>query len=148
MTRFVYRLASLLNVKKQMEAQKKIEYGKALQHLEEQKRIKAMLEGQLGDQVTQFKSSLYERIEPMDIRRYNNMIEWLKQKIAHQQKRVDEAAKAAEVARLALVEAMKEHKMLDTDKGNQLEAYLYDQRLAEQKRMDEITCYRYNIAVR
>lgn len=144
MAKFVFRLQSYLGVKEQLEEQRKNEYGNALRRLEEQKRRKQVLVGELEENIVLFKKALTTIIEPIDIRRYNNRIEALKAWISEQDERIKEAERFAEEKRLELVEAMKERKALETVKERNFEEYLKEEKKAEQAVVDGIVSYKYS----
>ena len=140
---FNFRLQPILNVKRQIEGQKEIEYGKALQQLEEEKQRKIRLLDQQTEQIADFRKSLHTNVSPPDIRRYNNTLEKLKQMIAEQEKKIEAAEVFAERKRTELVEAMKQRKMLDTIKDKRLDDYIVSEKIQEQKHTDELISYRY-----
>ena len=143
MAKFVFRLQSYLGVKEQLEEQKKNEYGNAIRRLEEEKEKLRMLEFELQENVTLFKKALSTSIAPVEIRRYNNRIEYLKVVIVEQKGRVQAAEQFVEEKRLELVEAMKERKALETVKERSYEEYLKEEQRAEQAVVDGIVSYQY-----
>jgi len=143
MAKFTFRLQSYLGVKEQLEEQKKNEYGQALRRVEEEKQKKRLMEEERARMIVTFKESLTTAINPADIRRYNNRLELLKNRIKEQQERIVEAEAAAELRRLELVEAMKERKMLEAVKEKSYETYLEEEKRAEQRVVDEIVSYQY-----
>jgi flagellar FliJ protein len=144
MARFSFRLQPLLKVKEQIEEQKEIEYGQALRKLEEEKQKLKMLHMKREENIRDFRESLHTGIRPPDIRRYNDTLEMLKRRIIDQEKRIEAAEAFVEKKRLELVEAMKERKMLDTVKEKRFEEYILDEKLAEQKQVDERVSYQYS----
>jgi flagellar FliJ protein len=101
------------------------------------------MEEERARMIVTFKESLTTAINPADIRRYNNRLELLKNRIKEQQERIVEAEAAAELRRLELVEAMKERKMLEAVKEKSYETYLEEEKRAEQRVVDEIVSYQY-----
>jgi flagellar FliJ protein len=144
MARFNFRLQPLLSVKEQIEEQKEIEYGQALQRLDEERRRKQMLLDWKEEHIRLFREALEIRIDPADSRRFNNFIEKLKQRIIEQDKRIEAAEAYAEKKRLELVEAMKERKMLESVREHRLEDFNTEEKIAEQKIVDEIVSYKYS----
>ena len=144
MAGFKFRLQSYLNVKEKIEDQKKLDYGKALNKLEEEKREKVLLENEKSMNVHKFRESIKGGIKPLELQNYNNYIEYMKKKIAEQDIVIDIAQQNAEKCRVELVEAMKNRKMLETLKEKDREEYNKEQLLAEQKIVDEIVSYQYN----
>ena len=144
MAKFNFRLQSFLGVKEQLEDMKKNEYGMALKRLEEERARLSMLETEMTENVALFKKALVTAIVAVEIRRYNNRIEHLKNWIAEQKERVKAAEQFAETKRLELVEAMKERKALETVRERSYEEYLEDEKRAEQVVVDGIVSYQYS----
>jgi len=144
MARFEFRLQSYLNLKTKLEDQKKQAYGRALAELEEARRKKTAMERERRGLLAALKENIARRVDPSDIRRYNDYIDLLKKRILRQQQTVKLLEDAAELRRLELVTAMQERKMLDTLKENQLEQFTREQAILEQKTVDEIVSYQYS----
>lgn len=144
MARFNFRLQQFLGVKEKIEDQKEIEYGLALRKLEEERQRKIQLLKQQEEQITEFRRALQALIKPADIRRYNNVIERLKERIKQQEQRILAAEAYAEQKRQELVEAMKERKMLESIREQRFEEYTREEQLAEQKTVDELVSYKYS----
>lgn len=144
MAGFVFRLESYLSVKEKMEEQRKLEYGKSLAKLEEERKIKESLIDEKNNNVVSFKNSILKGVNPSTLDNYNKYIDLIKKKIENQNVAIKKAEDAAEEKRVQLVEAMKERKMLETLKEKDKEAYLKEVLQKEQKVTDEIVSYQYN----
>ncbi len=144
MAGFKFRLQSFLNVKQKVEDQKKLEYGKALGKLEEEKNEKIRLEEEQNQAVMNFRNSIEASINPQEFQSYNRYLELMKKRIRDQIILIDMAEKTVEKKRLELVESMKERKMLDVLKENDKVEYMKEEQKAEQKIVDEIVSYQYN----
>ena len=144
MGKFKFRLQSFLGVKEKMEEQKKIEYGRALQKLEEEKQRLQDFEREKASYINLCRETIENNISPSEFRTYSDYIELLKKKMRAQVKVIEQTAEIVERRRLELVDAMKERKMLDTLKERDYEQFLKDELMAEQKLVDEIVSYRYH----
>lgn len=144
MAGFKFRLESFLSVKEKIEEQKKLEYGKALNKLEEEKQLKQKLLNEKQNLIFIFKKSIQNRVNPQEFQRYNRYIDFMKKKLRDQDILIDMAEKNAEKKRQELVESMKERKMLDTLKEKDKVEYLKEQQKKEQQIVDEIVSYQYN----
>lgn len=144
MAGFKFRLQSYLSVKEKIEDQKKLEYGKALNKLEEEREIKRQLVNKKMVLIETFKNRVSKNFVLNSVQNYNDYIDYLKKKIRDQDILIDIAEKEAENKRQELVEAMKQRKMLDILKENDNIEYLKEQQKAEQKIVDEIVSYQYN----
>jgi len=143
MAKFNFRLQQYLGIKEQIEDQKELEYGKALQKVEEEKAIHRDLCARRDNQIEDLREALTRPIDPIEVRRYNNVIDRIKQQIIMQLEKIAAAEAFAEQKRLELVQAMKERKALDIVKDNQREEFLLEQNLAEQKQVDELVSFKY-----
>lgn len=144
MSGFEFRLESFLSVKEKLEEQKKLEYGKALNKLEEERQIKSQLLEQKQNLIYTCREILEIGVRPQEIQNYNRYIDFMKKKIRDQNILIEIAEKNAEEKRQELVNAMKERKMLDTLKEKDKVEYLKEQNKKEQKIVDEIVSYQYN----
>lgn len=147
MAGFKFRLESFLGIKEKIEEQKKLEYGKALKKLDEEKKQLNTLINKKQNLIYSMKLSINSLgIKPDNLRRYNEYIDYIKKRISEQEKNVENAESFAESKRKELVEAMKERKMLDVLKENDNIEYNKEQVIKEQKIVDEIVSYKYNNA--
>lgn len=144
MAKFKFRLQGFLGVKEKIEEQKKVEYGAALKKLDEENQKLNSLANEKGIYINSFRESLIKKVSPSELKVHNDYIEVLKEKIILQYKVIEQSKEIVERRRLELVEAMKEHKMLDTLKEKDYEQFLKDELIAEQKLVDEVVSYRYH----
>lgn len=144
MAGFVFRLESYLGVKEKIEEQKKLEYGKSLAKLEEERQIKESLVKDKKNSINSFKDSILKGVNPSTLDNYNKYIDFIKKKIENQNLEIKKAEDDAEEKRSQLVEAMKERKMLETLKEKDKEEYFKEVLKKEQKVTDEIVSYQYN----
>ncbi len=146
MAKFKFRLQGYLNIKEKLEEQKKLDYGKALKTLEEEKVKKAKLQTSKNETLQAFKKGVGNDgfIRPNEIQNYNNYIKATNERIKKQEQVVKEAGDQAEQKRKLLVEAVKDRKALDVLKEKALSDYMIEENKAEQKVIDEIVSYKYN----
>jgi len=137
-------MESFLGVKEKIEEQKKLDYGKALKKLDEEKNLLKLFIEKKNNIIFAMRSSISSGIKSAELKRYNEYIYYIKNKIEEQEIVVKNAEDFAENKRLELVEAMKERKMLDVLKENDKAEYNKEQLLKEQKVVDEIVSYQYN----
>ena len=145
MTKFVYKMEDILEIKIQLEDQAKTEYANARRILliEEDKLKKLFLEHDLfQEKLTDLISS---KIELLEIQKCKDAIELYKEYIEQQKKKLAIAVHNEEIARLNLQEAMIERKTYDKLKEKAREEYMYEYESWQQKEIDEITSYRYGI---
>jgi len=143
MPKFQFRLQQFLGVKEQIENQKEMEYGKALQKLEEEKQKLKNLHDTLLDGIRVLQKTVEKAIPLHDIRVLNNNIDRYKQQIIVQDERVRAAEVFVEEKRQELVQAMKERKALDIVKENAMNEFLKEEDIKERKLVDEIVSFKY-----
>ena len=148
MARFEFRLGKLLGVKEQIENQKEIEYASALRQVAEEKQRLAQFEDSKQKNIQGLRESIQKKIEPIEVRRYNNNLERLNHMIEVQKERIKAAEYMAEEKRLELVEAMKERKALEIVKDNAYEEFKKNEDIKERKITDELTSYKYSLNLR
>lgn len=143
MAKFIFKLQSVLNLRKQKEDNIKNELGIAIQRLEQEKRRLSELENTLDATVREFnektrKTTVHELIE------YNEYLSLLNSRIKSQKDNVNNAAQYVDKVREELVKAVKDRKMLEKLKERHYEEFLLEQKKLEQKTNDEIVSYNYN----
>ena len=143
MAKFKFKLESYLKLKEKLEDQKKQEYGRAIGILEQKRAEKARLERIASENLTAFRESLGKPINPALLRGFGDYSEVVKKRIEEQRKTVEKAEAEVEKKRLDLVEAVKEKKALEILKGKALEEFRQEEKLAEQRVVDEIVSYRF-----
>jgi len=150
MAKFIFRLQSVLNLREKLETQKELEYAQALKRLEEERaKERALVEWKqncmehLAKMVSGGGDSSDLRLDPEEIRRYNEFVEVLKERIATQKKAVHAAEQFAEIKRKELVEAMRDRKTIERLRENAFEEYREDEKRDEQKMVDETVSYKY-----
>ncbi|MCL2352571.1 MAG: flagellar export protein FliJ [Firmicutes bacterium] len=143
MAKFRFKLAGYLNLKEKLEDRKKQEYGRAVGALEREKAEKARLSRAAAENLAAFRKSLEKPIDPALMRAYGGYAELMDKRLAAQGAAVEKAEGEAEKKRLELVEAVKEKKALEILRGKALEEFGREEKLAEQRVVDEIVSYRF-----
>lgn len=143
MSKFKFKMESILNLKERIAEQKEQEFAKALQALATQRAILDQYYREKKQTIAKLKGEMGTKISPFDFQVYANYIEVVKQKIESQKLVIIKAEQFSEKKRLELVEATKEKKMLDKLKENKYEEYVEEGKKNEQKHVDEIVSYRF-----
>ena len=142
---FQFRLQQYLGIKEQIEDQKELAYAKALQMLQAEKvRLQSFIDQRLNT-INAMRDALMQIIDPVEIRRMNNVIERLNYNIIVQKERVRAAEEFTEAKRQELVEAMKERKALEIVKDSALEEHLHENGLTERKQIDELISFKHTV---
>lgn len=142
MARFKFRLQGYRDLKGKLEDQAKLEYGVSLVKLERENAKKTSLETEREANILRFKEEARSTIRPSEFKMMGLYIERLKQEIAAQAVKVSKAEAEAQEKRLALVEAMKQRKMLDKLYEKARDSHYAEEAKAEQSIVDEVISYR------
>lgn len=143
MAKFIFKLQSVLNIKKQQEDSKKNELGKAIRALDAEKRKLADLEDTLESTVKKFNEKT-RKATVNELIKYNEYLSLLNSRIRTQKENVNNAALYVDKVREELIIAVKERKILDKLKEKKYEEFLTEQKKLEQKTNDEIVSYNHN----
>ena len=144
MTKFVFKLQSILNIKLKLENQAKIAYGQANAKL---KREEAVLQSLI------MQRSMYEKravelvsgtINIRDIRENKRSIDIMKSRIRAQMMVVHAAEKQVEAARQKLSEIMIERKTFEKLRERAFEEFKQEVAYEENQAVNELVSYTYH----
>ena len=143
MGKFVYRLQNILELKEKMETQEKLAFAIANAKLvEEQNKLQDLLlyraeyEGKL-------KESCEGTIDLRQISQIKHGIESIKVQIRDQMFAIRRAQKEVDVARMRLDAVMKDRKTYENLRERAFETYKEEEKLAENKQIDELVSFAY-----
>jgi flagellar protein FliJ len=144
MARFVFKLQPLLNLKTQLEDSLKNELGKAVQKLEEERKIERQIEADREECIKQIgvKSSNGTTVKKLS--EYSIYISLLKEKIELQKENVKYAENNVDNYREQLIKVVQEKKMIEKLKEKKMEEFLKEEQKEELGINDEIVSYKYN----
>lgn len=145
MKKFSFKLQTVLNMKIQMENDAKNKLGQAIQKYENEKNTLQRFIKQSDDSMEEMRNAFKKEINIVGIRGYSTYISHLSKKIEVQQENVETANQNVNRQREKLVAILKERKALDKLHDKKYELYLREQSLEEQKLIDEITSFKYNV---
>lgn len=146
MTKFVYKMENILDIKYQLEEQAKINYGNAQIVLNKEEAELEKLQEQyikLQDKLTNF---IQAKINLIEVQQCKEGLEIYKLHIKQQEKRVEVALFNVKKTRGKLEQSMIERKTHEKLKDKAKEDYMVEYEAYQQKVIDEITSYRYGIA--
>ncbi|WP_313132412.1 flagellar export protein FliJ [Anaerocolumna sp.] len=144
MTKFVYKMESILQIKYKMEEQAKTAYGNAHAKLiNEQKKLEELMNKRqyYEDELT---SLMHSKLKLLDIKQCENNIEIMKYYIKLQQIEVKKAEQQLEAARVRLNNAMVERKTHENLKEKAFEAFMLEYEAEQRKEIDELVSFKYN----
>lgn len=116
--------------------------AKAIQEMENEKKILNNLKEERERGVEEAKIEASSGVTVEKLRNYNSYISFVKQKISNQTEKVKCSKETADKYREELVAAVKERKMLETLKEKQYSQYLKEEEKKQQRIVDEIVSYK------
>ena len=143
MGKFVFRLQSILNIKKQIEDGLKNDLGKAVVECEKQKDIYNKIEQEKQDHVYSIKAKSQEGISVGDLQKYSRYIEFLNNKAKQQMVNVKNAQDNVDRYREKRIKASQEKKIIDKLREKKYEEYIKEQYKKDQQVSEEISNYKY-----
>ena len=147
MARFVFKLAPLHRVKRQVEDLAKDKLSLELSELRRRNAALELCVAEADAAVDAFRREAGGHFTVYGIRCRNAHISTSRRRVEVSGERAREAEEAAEAARLELVCASMERKMFDKLHGSELERYMADERRQEQRAVDEIVSYKVGVAL-
>ncbi|HOO28821.1 MAG TPA: flagellar export protein FliJ [Lachnospiraceae bacterium] len=143
MSKFIYRMQNLLNIKIELEAQAKNEFAIANARLRAQEKILNALNLQKDGYEEELKKLYSKNLKIREITETQQAVEVMKYRIRLQILQVKHAQKNVETARLKLQEVMQERKKHEKLKEKKFEQFLLDEAADERKAIDELVSYRH-----
>jgi flagellar FliJ protein len=143
MAGFVFRLQSLLDLKRNIEEDIKLKFGMAVKELERNKSILKSIEKEKYANMEEFTQKASKKLFVIELMEYSKYISYLNQKAEIQKENVKKAEDYVDKIREELVKAAKEREMLERLREKRYEKFLREQQQNEQKLSDEIYSIKY-----
>lgn len=143
MSKFIYRMQNILNVKYKLEDQAKTEFMLANQVLrEEEEKLQILKKRKQGyeDAVRQL---LRNQLQVDRIKENQEATRRMEEFIRAQIVKVEEAARQVEIKAAKLTELMQERKAQEKLKEKAFEAFLQEENAKESKEIDELVSFTY-----
>lgn len=144
MTKFIYQMENILNIKYKMEDQAKTAYGAARMKLSEEEDKLFRLKLKIVKYQDKIRILMQSRLKLLDIRMCEEAIEVTKHHIKQQQLAVKKAEQQLETARVRLNAAMLERKTHEKLKEKAFENFCMEFEAEERKEIDELVSFKYN----
>ncbi len=145
MSRFIFSMQGLLDIKEKLEDQEKNNFRQAnMRLMEAEEELAALRERKLLAE-EKLRQQVTEVLHIQEIRHRENAVDILKMYVEQQRLVVKQREKEVEVARNRLNEAIKERKVFEKLREKAYEEYKTEENLKEQKEIDEMVSYRYGI---
>lgn len=143
MSKFIYRMQNILNVKYKLEDQAKTEFMLANQILREEEEKLQTLEKRKKGYEDAVRELLQNQLQVDRIRENQEAIVRMEEYIRAQIVRVEEAAKEVEIKAVKLTELMQERKAQEKLKEKAFETFLQEENARESKEIDELVSFTY-----
>ena len=146
MAKFIYRMQNILDIKRKLEEQEKINYGLANQKLaEESEKLQELLMRRAGYD-KQMKECMVGAIDLNRIRQIRYALNTMKTLIRNQMIAVHVAEKNLELARKRLKDVMVERKTQEKLREHAFDKFKQEINYEENKVVDELVSYTYHRA--
>lgn len=144
MTKFVYKMESILGIKYKIEEQAKTSYATAhIKLTREEDELKTLIQKLVMYQ-EELRNLMQSKLKLIDIQQGQEAIEISKLYIKQQQVVVKKAEQQLETARIRLHAAMLERKTHERLKDKSFEAYILEYEAEQRKEIDELVSFKYN----
>ncbi len=138
--RFVFNLQRILELKKQIEEQQKVELSRLLKARSEmEKNIEELKDKLMNTGKLIFSGS---EISSLDLILYNDYREHILQEIERKEKLIESLDQEIEKKREEVLEAIKERKKIEKLKENAYKKFLEEEKRIEQRELDEHSIYK------
>ncbi len=143
MSKFVYRMQNILNLKYKLEDQAKMEFATARRRLTEEEEKLEHFYRRKDSYEEEGRRLREDTLEVMDILENRNAILQMDEFIELQKLEVAKAEAALEVERQKLQEVMQERKVQEKLREKAFEAFIKEENAKESKEVDELVSYTY-----
>ena len=143
MSKFIYRMQNILNIKYKLEDQAKTEFMLANQVLREEERKLETLELRKKGYEDAVRNLLQNQLQVDRIKENQEAIVRMEEFIRAQIVKVEEAARQVEIKAAKLTELMQERKAQEKLKEKAFEAFLQEENARESKEIDELVSFTY-----
>lgn len=142
MSRFIYRMQNILEIKDKMEQQAKNDFAAAnLRVMEEEEKLQFCLNkrGRLEDAGREL--LLADKLSILDIEENKKLVAHAGEQVRAQTIQVRMAKKKLEEQRIRMQKAMQERKTQEILKEKAFKVFVQEEKAAESKEIDELTSY-------
>ena len=143
MSKFIYRMQNILNIKYKLEDQAKTEFMLANQVLREEEEKLETLKVRKKGYEEAVRNLLQNQLQVDRIKENQEAIVRMEEFIRAQIIKVEEAARQVEIKAAKLTELMQERKAQEKLKEKAFEAFLQDENAKESKEIDELVSFTY-----
>ena len=143
MSKFKFKLETVLKVKVRIEELRKMELSKAESRCEEARLELCRCQDEVEVNIRLYREKFKQRFDPKEANNYHQYLTWLNHQVDLALLKLQECRKEVAECRQRLVEASKEKKVLEKLKEKAYQDYLAGELDAEIKFLDELGTGRY-----
>lgn len=142
MSKFVYRMQNILEIKDKMEQQAKNDFAAAnLRVAEEEEKLEYCVQKRKRLEESGRELLMADRLSILDIEENKKLVAHATEQVRAQTIQLKMAQKKLEEQRIRMHKAMQERKTQEILKEKAFEAFLQEEKAAESKEIDELTSY-------
>lgn len=140
---FKFSLEPVLSLREKVEDNKKRELGEATQYQEKVYQEKLHLEQIKEEALNLTRKQSREAVNVLEIRTLNQYNSYMVKAVRNKEHELEEAKQVVNEKREALLEAVKDRKILDNLKAIHKENFEEEEKRAEQRILDDMVTYRF-----
>lgn len=146
MSKFIYRMQNILEIKDKMEQQAKNDFAAAnIRVLEEEEKLEHCISKRTRLQEAGRQLLLADRLCILDIEENKKLVAHATEQVRAQTIQVRMAQKKLEEMRIRMQKAMQERKTQELLKEKAFEEFVREEKAAESKEIDQLTSYTYGL---
>ncbi len=143
MAKFIYRLQTVLNIKKQLEKESKNQLAIQIRTLNDEQQKLSDINSKQNSCLNGIAKVSTGNIQVDTLRQYNTYLSALKKQLSEQENNVNKASENVDIYREKLMNAAKEKKTLELLKEKKHQAFSYNEMKKEEKIVDEVLSFKY-----
>ena len=140
---FKFSLEPVLSLREKIEDNKKRELGEATQYREKVYEEKLHLEQIKEDALNLTRKQSRQAVNVLEVRTLNQYNSYIVKAVQNKEQELEKATQVVEEKREALLEAVKDRKILDNLKAIHKENFEEEEKRAEQRILDDMVTYRF-----
>ena len=143
MSKFVYRMQNILNIKQKLEDQARMDFGLAMARLREEEEKLEFLQQRKQGYEEQARESLRAALRVNRMRENKEAILRMDEYMEEQRQEIKKAQNTVEVERRKLQASIQERKIQEKLRENAFEEFMGEEKARESREIDELTSYTY-----
>ncbi|MBQ3104617.1 MAG: flagellar export protein FliJ [Lachnospiraceae bacterium] len=143
MSKFIYKMQNILNIKYKLEEQARLEFAAANRHLMEEEEILMQVRERQALYEQEGRRLRQESISVVRLRENRAAMQYMEQREKQQQTRVQKAQKAVDEKMEQLTDTMKERKAQEKLRENAFADFIQEENARESKEIDELVSFNY-----